>query len=168
MFCANCGNPLQNNARLCTTCEVQVVPPTHTASIVPPVVVPTYQPATRQSPPIPYIQPLFYEKNPVAIIGFVLSFVGILCLAIAVLSAFFLNIVTYTTNNSGIAFPATIAGFICSIIGLKRSKITFARKGRSFAIAGIVLSSVTIGILVLAIVALILVFVGLAKYAGAF
>ncbi len=117
MFCPHCGTKVQDGAAFCSACGTRLNTPTAADPVpVQPVIQPQYVPPQ----PVTYIQPQVQvqpqaeekQKNTVAIVGFVLSFF----------------------------YP--LAGLICSIVGLVKSKKCGQYKG--FSIAGIVISAVSL------------------------
>ena len=94
MFCKNCGKEIDDNAVVCPNCGVATE---------------KMQQATAPT-----------QKNTIAVVGFIFSFLG------------------------------GLIGLICSIIGFKNSKKPeYAGDGRGLSLAGIIISSIEIGIVVL-------------------
>ncbi len=130
MFCQNCGNKLDDDAKFCPKCgtktsETSIPAPQgekdeffKDATPPSPAYQQPYQQAQYQQPAPQqpyYAQQPVNKTNTLAIVGFVLSF-----------------------------FVA-IAGLICSIIGLKQCNQT-KEGGKGLAIAGVVISSVSMAI----------------------
>lgn len=93
MYCSHCGSEINDDAVICIHCGVAT---------------PNHQ------------QRVKCESNPLALIGFILSF-------------FF-----------------QIAGLVCSIIAYQRCKQNPKLEGRGMSLAGLIISAVTIGLYVLA------------------
>lgn len=125
MFCRNCGSQIDDRAVVCPHCGTQV----STSNTVPP---PQYgaqqqqqqQPYAQQQQPYaqqqPYNPPKTDKSNPIAVVGFVLSFfvtiAGLIC-----------SIIGYNkAKNEGLDHKGlALAGIIISVIGMVFGVISF-------------------------------------------
>ncbi len=128
MFCEKCGAQLEDDASFCSHCGTPVTrtegfkteaePAPQSEAQATPEMQPEAMPAEPQ--PIPQDQPqaqpapapVQTATNTLAIVGFVLSFF------------------------------VSLAGLICSCIGLKKANTEFGGNGKGLAIAGIVIGAV--------------------------
>lgn len=141
MFCQNCGKELDPNASICPNCGKEVASQ-KSAPVTPQEAQPEQpaQPAQPEQPPMQAAQPNAemnaqapvpppapqpQQSNTIAIVGFVLSF-----------------------------FVA-IAGLICSIIGYKNAKNIYGGANQGLALAGIIISAISMGIVLLTLILVI-------------
>lgn len=111
MFCPNCGSKNDEDSNFCFSCGVQIKPSndaeTHTESEEKPAPKDDNGVIYTKSPPSPYDN----DKNVIALIGFILSFVvgvpGIVCSAIGLKNA---------ALNGGVRYSFAKAGFIIGIV----------------------------------------------------
>ncbi len=143
-YCKNCGSELPDDAAFCAKCgtpasaaeqPVQSVQPTQTVQQTPPPVQPM-QTVQQTPPPVQpqaaqsqgyYAAPVYQKTNTMSVVGFVLSLLGF-----------------------------NLVSLILSIVGLsqvKKSQMTqMPEGGRGLAIAGIIISSLTIVAIVIYVI----------------
>lgn len=115
MFCKNCGAQLNDGTAFCTKCGAATTAQASSVNSQPQPVYAAQQPSSQ-----PQQQVRQGGENPLAIIGFIFSFLF------------------------------AIVGLICSILGYQKSK-TGAPYG-GLALAGIILSSIWIGLVFILII----------------
>ena len=103
MFCRNCGKQINDEAVLCVNCGTLINGAVFNCLTVPPA-------------PVPTVAGNVPNKNRLAIVGFILSFFGV------------------------IGWVFSLGGLVLSIIGLVQSRKL--KNGKGFGIAGIVISVV--------------------------
>ncbi len=164
MFCASCGSHIKDDSRYCPNCgaAVDLMPPQsepygygHDYFDAPPQNI-QYQNmhcnvgTQNYSEPVrPAEQNQPVKTNTVAIVGFSLSLV---MPVIAFILSTFLETAIGWIYALSFCFYFTIAGLVCSIIGLTRAK-----KGapyRGLALAGVIISAISLAIGLIAIVSI--------------
>lgn len=125
MFCKNCGAQLDDRAVVCPRCGVA-----------------TGRPAVVAQPHAPAPSPR--QKNSVGLAGFILSLI-----AVGIPIFLMMPIINYLMFI--LAFPIVISALVCSAIGLKNVK-KFGAGKKGLATAGVVISSIMLGIVALLVV----------------
>ena len=133
MFCFHCGKEVDEADTFCPYCGANLTTKEPIQSAPQPI---ESAPQPVQAPPAPA------KKNALPIVGFSLA-----CAAIVLVIASY-----FVSELFVLTLPCCIVGLILSIIGIVKSKQLGYKAGKSLAIAGIVLSAVTL----LAIVVLII------------
>lgn len=137
MFCKNCGAQIDDKAVMCPRCGVA----TGKAAVVASTSAPALSPR---------------QKNSVGLAGFILSLI-----AVGIPIFLMMPIINYLMFI--LAFPIVISALVCSAIGLKNVK-KFGASKKGLATAGVVISSIMLGVVavlvVLYIVGLILALTG--------
>lgn len=119
MFCKNCGNSIDDSAVVCPHCGVQVGELKPTAH--------AQQPG---------IENHSKSSNVVGLVGFILAMVGVVFWIVGLFVGFFMFL----------SIILSVAGVACSAIGMKNSQN--GGKNRGTAIAGLVVSVVTVSVTV--------------------
>ena len=130
MYCKYCGKQLSDGVVFCTQCGQLVDDEISKQLAIP-------QPDTMPSEPTK-------RKNPIALVGFILSIVG---------SA--LSVISLIATSAEFMFlfaAVALAGLVCSAVGLGLSKSRGSGKG--FALAGVITAAIVLaGILLLLLLA---------------
>ena len=121
MFCPTCGTEVPEGSAFCPTCGTKIA--AATTKVEKDEFFEDVRPAQTAQPVRPAAQTAQPDKltgtNTLAVVGFIL------------------------------AFFASLPALICSIMGLKKSKEYVGENGRGLAIAGIVLSSISLAVTVI-------------------
>ncbi len=133
MYCKNCGAQLRENAHFCPVCGAQ-----QPAAASEPAQ-PAYQEPVYQQPAQTAAQP----KNTVALVGFILALVGLIAPIVSNLASLLPVVGTLFALAAAFSFPITVAGLVCSAVGLSNVKKKNAAR-KKFAKAGLIISIVAI------------------------
>ena len=128
MYCYHCVKEIGEADTFCMHCGTRIKA---LQTPQPPLTISPAPAPVQQAP----VQQNTDQMQPLAIVGFSLSF---LTLAAGIISFFFISLLT-------VAFISGIVGLVLSIVGLVRCRKT-GKTGKGFAISGIVLNAVFVGI----------------------
>ena len=123
MFCKNCGAQIDDKAVMCPRCGVA----TGKAAV---------------AAPAPALSPR--QKNSVGLAGFILSLIAV-GIPILMMIPFIGSLIF------SLAFPIVISALVCSAIGLKNVK-KFGAGKKGLATAGVVISSIMLGVVAVLVV----------------